>query len=145
MLYIEVTREAGKISSAIVLTEEQVKTMHEARLYLNKESRWDWRTFEAAKEVAAALGPDYIATDSGPCVSPRYDVIKLPKVGDKVSYAFNGDYYPCGEIVSVSDSKKLIVTSEGQKFYRRGQSGVWKYKQTWSLVQGHISRLNPEF
>jgi hypothetical protein len=77
--------------------------------------------------------------------SPRYDVIQLPKVGDDCSYAFNGDYYPCGQVKSISKSLKIIVTTEGQKFYRRGETGTWKYNKTWSLVKGHISKLNPEF
>jgi len=97
------------------------------------------------KKFAAALGEGYIATDAGEYVSPRYDVIDLPKIGAEVSYAFNGDYYPCGKIASISKSFKLITTTEGQKFYRRGESGCWKYNKTWSLVPGHISKLNPEF
>lgn len=111
------------------------------------QSRWDWKTFQDAQKIAAALNvysPEtYVATDSGPNVSPRYDVIKLPKVGDKVSYSFNGDTYPCGTVKSVSPSLKLIVTTEGQKFYRRGETGKWIYNGTWSLVGGHIEERNP--
>lgn len=139
MLYVHVIREAGKVTRAKVANERDESERRAA------ETRNDWRTFEAAQEVAAALGPNYIATDAGQHVSPRYDVIELPKVGDKVSYAFNGDYYPCGEIASISKSLKLITTTEGRKFYRQRQTGCWKYNGTWSLVQGHISKQNPEF
>ena len=140
MLYFIVTRYTdGKIIRAEVADEAARKGVGSV------ETRNDWKTFEAAKEVAAALGPKFIATDAGSHVSPRYDVQELPQVGDKVSYAFNGDYYPCGVIVSISKSLKVIVTSEGQKFYRKRETGSWKYNGTWSLVSGHISRLNPEF
>jgi hypothetical protein len=139
MLYVHVIREAGKVTRAKVANERDESERRTA------ESRWDWKTFEAAQEVAAALGQGYIATDAGHGVSPRYDVIELPKVGDKVSYAFNGDYYPCGEIASISKTLKCITTTEGRKFYRVRQTGCWKSDGTWSLVSGHISKQNPEF
>lgn len=148
MLYVMVTRSEGKVVNAAPATELQVR---EGRGTVGRkhgigiESRNDWHTFEAAKEVAAALGPDYIATDAGEWVSPRYDVIELPKVGAPVSYAFNGDSYPCGEIASISKSLKLIVTTEGQKFYRVRETGCWKYNRTWSLQSGHVYKQNPEF
>lgn len=143
MLYVRVTRnKEGKVLLARVLTENEASARH---TIAEVESRWDWKTFEAAAEVAAELGPNYIATDAGHGVSPRYDVIELPKVGDKVSYAFNGDYYPCGEIASISKSLKLITTTEGRKFYRVRQTGCWKNAGTWSLVPGHVSKQNPEF
>ncbi|CAB4161134.1 hypothetical protein UFOVP728_31 [uncultured Caudovirales phage] len=87
----------------------------------------------------------YIATDNGEWVSPRYEVIKAPKVGDQVSKAFNGDYYPVGVIASISKSLKVIETSTGLKFYRRKLRGAWINAGTWSLVPGHIQRWNPEF
>lgn len=113
-------------------------------------NRNDFKTFQAAEIVAAeatALGGDaYMAVDSGPNVSPRYDVIRAPALGDKVSYAFNGDYYPCGEITRISPSGAVITVSEGGKrFHRRGLSGAWVNAGTWCLVPGHISRLNPSF
>jgi len=30
-------------------------------------------------------------------------------------------------------------------FYRKRQTDVWKADGIWSLVDGHINRLNPEF
>jgi outer membrane protein TolC len=70
---------------------------------------------------------------------------KLPAINDPVSYAFNGDYYPCGVITKISKNFKMITTSEGQKFYRQGDANQWKMHKTWSLVKGHIERQNPHF
>jgi hypothetical protein len=125
MLYALVTRtDTGKVLKAEVITDDDRATRT-----IDVESRWDWKTFDAAKEVAAALGAEYAATDSGEGVSPRYDIIKLPQVGEPISY----------------DSKRIVTSTEGQKFYRRKESGAWIYQRTWSMVRGHISRMNPEF
>ena len=111
--------------------------------------RWDFKSLDDAQRIADSAtkltGRLYIATDAGEWVSPRYDVVEAPAVGDEVSYAFNGDYYPCGVITSISKSLKLITTSTGRKFYRRRQSSAWLNNGMWSLVPGHIRRLNPEF
>lgn len=121
------------------------------------ENRNHWRTFEAAQEVAALLGDGYIATDSGPHVSPRFDVIDLPKVGAEVSYTFNGDYYPCGTVKSISagpDFRRIVAgpdfSGKDRVFWRRCRDGkpiggAWVNDKTWSLIPGHISKLNPEF
>jgi hypothetical protein len=146
MLYVNVTRlaEDGTLLTAQIVSGDAVAVLR-AKFPRNLETRNNWHTFEAAKEVAAKLGPGFIATDAGPHVSPRYDVIALPKVGDLVSYAFNGDSYPCGEIASISKSLKVIVTTEGQKFYRVRETGAWRYNRTWSLQAGHVYKQNPEF
>lgn len=112
-------------------------------------TRHDIKSVEHAAEIAEsagkATGKTYLPVDSGAGVWPRFDVIEAPAVGDDVSYAFNGDYYPCGQIKSISASFRVITTTEGQKFYRRRESGNWKYNRTWSLVSGHRSELNPHF
>ena len=136
MLYITVTREAGKVVAAKV---EDNSCDGKA------ENRNDWKSFEAAKEIAAVLGSDYIATDAGEYVYPRYDVVELPKLGQDCSYTFNGDYYPCGKIASISKSLKVIKTTDGSKFYRVRETSCWKLNGTWALVQGHINKRNPEF
>jgi hypothetical protein len=98
----------------------------------------------AAKKATADKGALHIAADAGGNVWPRYSVIEAPKVGNKVSYAFNGDYYPDGEIVRISDTMKVITTSTGNRYYRRGLSAQWiQTGGTWILVQGHRSELNP--
>lgn len=112
------------------------------------ENRNDWKSLSDATRIAEGLtkttGVLYIATDAGETVSPRYDVIVAPKVGDEVSYSFNGDTYPCGTIVKISESLRTITTSDGKKFYRRHQTGSW-VKGGWSLVQGHHYEQNPHF
>ena len=151
-----------------------VKTMRDSRGRLltakvvdsapEHENRNDWKTMAAAEEVARVLnqfadGFDrYLATDAGPHVSPRYDVIALPKVGDAVSYSFNGDSYPCGHVISVSAGPNFrrIVAHEprGGKhvgevrehvFWRRRKTGSWIMDGTWSLVAGHVDKRNPSF
>lgn len=148
MLNFLVTRLEGKVVAAEV-------TSHKNYNAKNYENRNDWRTYEAAAEVAAALGPKYQATDAGPNVSPRYDVIDLPQIGQEVSYTFNGDYYPCGKIVSISAGpafRRIVAEDANGKytFYRRCRDGkptggAWIMDGTWSMIQGHHKRTNPEF
>lgn len=114
------------------------------------ECRWEWRTFAMAKERAAQAkaltGADYMAFDNGPSMSPRYDIMVKPAVGNAVSYGFNGDYYPDGEIARISESLRVITTTTGKKYYRQGESGRWvQTGGTWSLVQGHHDERNPCF
>lgn len=126
-----------------------VSTLYSDIAYLDPENRNDWRTLERATEVAEAVteftGELYIPVDRGAYTSPRFDVIRAPKVGDKVSYAFNGDSRPCGEIVKISPTMKKITTSDGKEFYRRGQSASWINNGTWSMIQGHHNERNPSF
>lgn len=114
------------------------------------EDRNDWKGGIERPEMLAAsatelLGELYIAIDKGRSISPRYDIIKAPAVGDKVSYAFNGDYYPDGEIVHISKTMKVIETDSGNRYYRKKLSGSWVRNGTWTLVPGHIERRNPHF
>lgn len=104
-------------------------------------------TEELAEKCTKFAGEKYLATDAGEYVSPRFDVIKAPKVGDDVSKAFNGDYYPMGKIVKVSDDfKRVTVDGERGKhvFYRRKDSGTWLLNRTWRLVSGVHNEWNPE-
>lgn len=137
MIYVEV------IGDAVFLLDK-----NDVRRTPNIQNRWDWETFEVADLIADKLNEStdgfYIPTDSGPNVSPRYDVILAPKVGDEVSYSFNGDTYPCGKIKSISASLRLIITDEGRKFYRRKLTGAWCDKG-WTLIPGHIHEQNPHF
>jgi hypothetical protein len=112
-------------------------------------TRHDFKSFEVAEEMATAAtkfsGELYIATDAGKYSWPQFDVIKAPKVGDKVSQSFNGDSYPRGEIVKVSKSLKLVTTSTGHKFYRHKRSGAWMVNGYASMIPGHVSEMNPSF
>lgn len=115
----------------------------------NCENRWDWKSYscvvEIAEQLTASTGKLHIGVDKGSNVSPQFDVIEAPAVGDEVSYTFNGDYYPCGTIVSISKTLKKITTSEGDTFYRRRNTGTWLKNRTWALIPGHRSELNPSF
>jgi len=98
-----------------------------------------------AIQAESATGKEYLPVDNGEWVSPRYDVIEAPCVGDKVSCGFNGDYYPEGEIVKISKNFKIITTSAGKKFYRKGLTGHWVHSKMWALVAGHHEEKNPHF
>jgi hypothetical protein len=120
------------------------KTAHQAP---KSESRWDWKNLEAAQVIADAAtkfhGVLYVATDAGSHVAPRYDVVKAPRVGDEVSYSFNGDTYPDGTIKSVSKTLKVVTTTSGRQYHRRRQTGSWVLDGTWSMVHGHRHERNP--
>jgi hypothetical protein len=62
-----------------------------------------------------------------------------------VSQEFNGDAYPCGEIVKISASLKRIETSDSSVFWRRRKSGTWVNDGTWSLIPGEHYKRNPSF
>lgn len=176
MLYFRL--DADRRVTAIRATDEEISELHklvragkEQWLYdadsrRRPEGGWlcrvDIATFEFAELIARKATENaqrastsgnyqlYIAIDSGPGVSPRYDVIAAPMVGDQVSRGFNGDYYPAGRIVHVSASLR-VVTTQGEdgaqikrKFYRRGQTGRWvQTGGTWSLVPGVHNERNP--
>lgn len=110
-------------------------------------NRHDWTSLKEVQGIArylvAMTGKVYVGTDSGPTVSPRFDVIQVPSVGDLVSYTFNGDSSPDGEVVKVSP-KLMVTTSTGATYRRRGETGVWmKPGGTWSLMNGHVEERNP--
>lgn len=113
-----------------------------------REYRADWKTFERAAEIAAQLteatGERWIATDAGAGTSPRFDIAKVPTVGEKVSRTFNGDTYPCGEIASISKTLKKIVTTDGTVFYRKRLTGAWS-DGTFYMCAGHVHEQNPSF
>lgn len=121
------------------------------------ECRGNWKTMQMAWDRAHELnliaGEDgepfkqhFIATDSGAHVSPRYDVILAPAVGDAVSYSFNGDSYPDGFISKISASLRVVTTDTGSVYYRRKLSGAWiKKGGTWSMIRGHHNDRNPSF
>jgi len=120
-------------------------------------NRSHFQTLDEAQRVAAAasrlgaLGHErgvidvYLAIDEGPSHSPRYDVVRAPRVGDPVSMRFNGDTYPDGTIVRVSASYRRITT-QNTVYARVGQSGSWVHRgklyvgqeAPWFLVEGHV-------
>lgn len=101
--------------------------------------------FKTREEAQEHCNDGQIVIKSAGYLNP-WTVMDIPKVGDEVSMTFNGDCYPCGTIARISPTLKVITTTDGKKFYRKGDdSGCWKYSGTFSLTPGHISRLNPEF
>lgn len=109
-------------------------------------SRWDYKGWDHVQQLAAELteetGKLFMATDSGGSVSPRYDVIMAPQIGDDVSMSFNGDSYPVGKITRISKTFKKITTDSGKTFYRRRQTGSWS-EGTFSMVRGIHNERNP--
>lgn len=116
-------------------------------------------TYSEAQEYALTQteseGREFFAVDKGTGISPRYTTCKVPAVGDEVSEAFNGDYYPCGKIVEVSPSLSTIKTDSGVTFTRRNAHGT-RYKAAsarwlrrgsscFAMVQGNHDRRNPSF
>lgn len=126
-----------------------VVSVHSEYTPENTVSGWDFECYEQAIliaiQAATITGKEYLPIDNGENVSPRYDVIEAPCVGDKVSCGFNGDYYPEGEIVKISKNFKIVTTSTGKKFYRKGLTGRWVHSKMWALVAGHHKEQNPHF
>jgi hypothetical protein len=124
-----------------------------------KQNGWDYKTFAEAEDIAAQLteiyGVTWIAYDNGSGTSDQFGVMELPKVGDDVSYGFNGDYYPCGKIVRITKGLRIytedVSKSDGahrQKctFNRKGKTSGWKMVGgTWSLIKGIVDERNPHF
>lgn len=120
-------------------------------------TRHDFATMADAQDVAnelngfpelniAPFSDDWMAVDGGRSVSPRFDVVRKPKVGEPVSMAFNGDYYPDGYIAKISPTMKKITTTTGTTYYRRRQTASWlRNGKTFSMVGGHIDKRNPSF
>ncbi|AGN30063.1 hypothetical protein VPFG_00060 [Vibrio phage nt-1] len=140
MLYINLTTRS--VTSEHSVAQQWLQERHDV------QSRWDWDcdTIEQVAEVCKMIDDErYMVTDAGAGCSPRFDIIEKPQVGDEVSYAFNGDYYPDGEIAKISKTMKMITTTTGKKYYRKQLTGRWVNAGTWTLVQGHVSKLNEEF
>lgn len=143
MIYVLFSKELFDKDSRVV---GYVTSLNEAGDQPN-ESRWDWNSKERvdalAAELSAVTGKSFVGTDAGSSVSPRYDIQRVPAVGDEVSSGFNGDYYPEGKIASISKSLKVITLESGKRFYRRRQTGSWVNGGTWSLILGVHNERNP--
>lgn len=140
MLRFEITNE--KVSK--VEDDKNEPASGESRIWSNFRER-DYAADIASQANALKDGDTYVVEDRGSNVTPRYGVIRLFKVGDEVSYTFNGDTYPDGTIVSISKTLILIKTSTGRSYFRRGESGSWVRDRTWTLISGHHSERNPSF
>jgi hypothetical protein len=84
------------------------------------------------------------------------------KVGDEISYGFNGDWYPDGVVERITKSGKYLYSSKGTKyvkftFTKRVQldddfnygdveaEGYQIVGGTWSLAKGVHNKQNPHF
>jgi len=166
MLHFHMTE--GKVDDARVLITDEHRFITETEQWLtgyrtgciHKKTgwfcRWDISFLDDAEEIARLLniaamnkGKDaisYLAVDAGPSVSPRYDVIEAPKVGDLVSRYFNGDAYPAGKIIKMSENLRRIETDDGTVFWRRQQTSSWiATGGTWAMASGHRNDRNPHF
>ncbi len=142
MTYIHVDAD----NNAKMISTKEAMELNWEGVISNRELDNPERTAQLTEMLNKTAGSQkYMIIDHGEHVGPRYDVIEKPQVGDPVSYAFNGDYYPCGHISAISASMKIITTTTGKKFYRRKQTAKWLESNTWALVSGHISKLNPSF
>ena len=113
------------------------------------QNRNDWSSYDDVTRIAlyltAMTGKTYLPIDAGSHVSPRFDIIEAPKVGDDVSYGFNGDSYPCGKITRITKSWR-IYTDSGKTFNCKGITGVWMMVGgTWFLIIGIVDERNPHF
>lgn len=110
---------------------------------------WDFKSLDEVKGYAlyltAMTGDSYVGVDRTSAVSPRYDVCRVPHVGDEVSKSFNGDSYPDGYVVKVTKNL-TVVTSTGSRYRRFKETSGWRKEGgTWWLIQGHHDERNPHF
>jgi hypothetical protein len=110
---------------------------------------WEIKSFKQAESLAKQKTEVeeklHIPINHGDHVYPQFDVLEAPAVGDEISRGFNGDYYPCGKIARISKTMKVITSTDGHKFYRRGESSSWVNNGTWSMIKGHHDDKNPHF
>jgi len=154
MLFFEIIKSSRRVTKVISNADADFDwhEMHRIAGTKNREIiSWSdpgWTmtmAHEIARSATTLTGDVHLAVNNGPQHHPRFDVCRAPKVGDKCSYGFNGDYYPCGEITYVTNGSAFLVrTSDGCEFRRVKQTMQWKRTGgTWSLVIGHVDRRNP--
>lgn len=75
-------------------------------------------------------------------------MLALLQVGDDVSYCFNGDCYPDGQVARITKSGKYLYTTTGKKYvFGIGVCGAHytSIGGTWVLVKGIHNDKNPSF
>lgn len=111
---------------------------------------WKLNSFDEAEALALAEQAKHpelvvLAYDHGENVTPRFGITEAPKVGDDVSYGFNGDYYPAGKVEQIGKDYKRIKAG-GEWYYRRKLAPRWvKAGGTWGLIKGIRDERNPCF
>lgn len=147
MLYFEIIKSSRRVTKVIPSAETfpgwREKYLKPGRqIICRSDPGWTMTmAHEIARSATQLTGDVHLAVNHG----QYFDVCRAPKVGDKCSYGFNGDYYPCGEITYVTNGSAFLVrTSEGAEFRRVKQTAQWKRTGgTWSLIIGHVDRRNP--
>ena len=134
----------------VVRIEDDYDNLQGMSEELNYLSSWDIQTYDEAirfaNEATEVMGEVYLPIDRTASTAPRYGIARAPKLGQPVSYSFNGDTTPCGEISKISDSFYRIQTTTGKVFYRRHHTNSWIMKGgTWCMVPGHHHERNPSF
>lgn len=73
-------------------------------------------------------------------------------VGDNVSYGFNGDWYPDGQVQRFSKSGRFMFTTTGHKYVLHititRDSRVERYRSiggTWVIAKGVHNERNSHF
>jgi len=152
MLYFQIDPEVFQNEGRYVVTDVAHYITNDDRRTGDWLCRCDFQSSEVAEQIADAANTRmagrrlFTPVDNGPYVSPRFDVVRAPQVGDKVSYAFNGDSYPDGTVTKVSTSLRRVETSTGSVYYRRKSTASWKKQGgTWSLIHGWHNDRNPHF
>lgn len=145
MFYVRI--ENGR--AVEVRSVEEMAATERRKHNLRFESRHDWKTWERVEDIAEELNAamparTFLAVDSGPNVSPRFDVIEAPVLGAEVSMSFNGDSYPVGTITKISASFRRVETSDGKVFFRRRRTAMWS-EGTFVLIPGVHNDRNPSF
>jgi hypothetical protein len=129
--------KAVKVVDASEITKTD-KWMHTCDIQDEQEA------IEIAQQLTEATGTLYIHSVNESW-SPKFSVVEPPKIGDLVSGKFNGDSNPCGVVVKVSKTFR-IVTSTGHKFNRVKQTSCWSEVNGYrNLIQGHHNERNAEF
>jgi len=100
-----------------------------------------------ALRLTAMSGKHWIGFDDGPGTSHQFGVMEVPRIGDDVSYGFNGDYRPCGKITKITKGLRITATDEKghtMVFNRKKETSGWKrVGGTWWLVKGIHDERNP--
>jgi len=132
---LEVTSDFKRAEAARLSGDHEVTSRNDIEDFVYAEN--------LAEMATGLTGEIHTAVDQGLHHYPRFDVIRVPHVGDEVSYAFNGDSYPCGTVTAITKSLRKVTTSGGRVFWRRKLSGAWVNNGTWSLQGGHVETRNP--
>jgi hypothetical protein len=107
---------------------------------------WKLKSYADAQALAEQASKDHpdmviVPYDYGYGVSPQFGIIRAPALGDDVSEAINGDYYPLGKVEQIGKDYKRIKAG-GKWWYRRKLTPGW-HSGCMGLVRGTYDERNP--